>query len=224
MAKILIVEDDPQIAKVLQLNLKLEGHEVEHAERMDDGLGKAMQQTYDALLLDIGLPDGTGLDLCQKLRESGSDVPILFLSARTDEATVVKGINLGADDYIRKPFGTEELKARLNKLLRKAPPGLKSLSFKGLAVDLGRRLCVFEGRPISVGRKELEILTLLIKSGGDVVTRERILSGLEGGDELYDRTIDSHMSHLRKKIREVAGERLKIHSVYGVGYRLEEGP
>ena len=223
MGKILIVEDDPQIAKVLQLNLKLEGHEVEHTDRIEQGWSLAQGRPFDALLLDVGLPDGTGLDLCQRLREAGNPVPILFLSARTDEQTVVRGINLGADDFIRKPFGTEELKARLNKLLRKAPPGVRSLSFKGLTVELGRRTCLFEGQPISVGRKELEILMILIKSGGDVVTRERILAGVQGGDEVYDRTIDSHMSHLRKKIREVAGEKLKIHSVYGVGYRLEEG-
>lgn len=221
MPKILVVEDDVQITKILNLNLKLSGFETESSSSIQDAWSKLSQSHFDMILLDIGLPDGSGLDLCQKIRESGNDVPIIFLSARTDEATVVKGIKNGADDYLRKPFGLEELKVRVNKFVKKLAPHMQMIRFGDLSIDPTKRVVTLKGEIISLGRKELDILTLLARRSGDIVTRESILNSLYENADLYDRTVDSHMSHLRKKIREVAGKSLQITSVYGLGYRLE---
>lgn len=221
MPKILIVEDDPQITKILKLNLKISGFETDNAMTFQDAWQKISSDHFDLLLLDIGLPDGNGLDLCQKVRESGNDVPIVFLSALTDEATVVRGIKNGADDYLRKPFGLEELKVRVNKFVKKIAPHLQVVKFGDLTIDPVKRVVTVMGEMITLGRKELDILTLLARKSGDIVTRENILTTLYDNADLYDRTVDSHMSHLRRKIREVAGQTLQISSVYGLGYRLE---
>lgn len=221
MPKILIIEDDPQITKILKLNLKLSGFDTDNAMTIKDAWGKITTDHFDLLLMDIGLPDGSGLDLCQKVRESGNDVPIVFLSALTDEATVVKGIKNGADDYLRKPFGLEELKVRVNKFVRKLMPHMQTIKFGDLTIDPTKRVVTLMGEMLSLGRKELDILTLLARRAGDIVTRENILSTLYENADLYDRTVDSHMSHLRRKLREVSGQSLQISSVYGLGYRLE---
>ena len=221
MHKILLVEDDPQIAKSLQINLKFSGFETKSATTVSEAWLLLKEEHFDLMCLDIGLPDGNGLELCQKVRDTGNEVPILFLSARTDEATVVKGINAGADDYLRKPFGVEELKVRMNKILRKfvLPTGL--MIYGGLRIDPAKRLVTIMDQIVTLGRKELEILILLTKKGGDIVTRENILTALYENADMYDRTVDSHMSHLRRKLREAAGPVLQINSVYGLGYRLE---
>ncbi|MCM2348999.1 MAG: response regulator transcription factor [Bacteriovoracaceae bacterium] len=221
MPKILIIEDDMQITKILKLNLRLSGFESENATTISEAWNKINTEHFDLLLMDIGLPDGSGLDLCQKVRESGNEVPIVFLSARTDEATVVKGIKNGADDYLRKPFGLEELKARLNKFVKRIAPNMQTINFGELSIDPSKRIVTLMGEMISLGRKELDILILLARKSGDIVTRENILNSLYDNADLYDRTVDSHMSHLRKKIRDIAGQSLQISSVYGLGYRLE---
>lgn len=221
MPKILIIEDDPQITKILKLNLRLSGHDTDHAGTFQDAWTKISTEHFDLILMDIGLPDGSGLDLCQKVRENGNEVPIVFLSARTDEESVVKGIKNGADDYLRKPFGLEELKVRINKFIKKIVPNAPTIRFGELSIDPAKRVVTLMGEMISLGRKELDILTLLARRAGDIVTRENILNALYDNADLYDRTVDSHMSHLRKKLREVAGQSLQITSVYGLGYRLE---
>jgi DNA-binding response OmpR family regulator len=221
MPKILIVEDDPQIAKSLAINLKFSGYETVSATSINDAWELLKRDHFDLMCLDIGLPDGSGLDLCQKIRDEGNDIPVLFLSARTDEATVVKGINCGADDYLRKPFGIEELKVRMNKILRKFVLPTSSISFGRLTIDPAKRVVTIMDKIVTLGRKELEILILLTKRAGDIVTRENILTALYENADMYDRTVDSHMSHLRRKLREVAGPALQINSVYGLGYRLE---
>ena len=221
MAKILIVEDDPQISKSLTINLKFSGYETSCAATILEAWELLKQEHFDLMCLDIGLPDGSGLDLCQKIRDDGNEIPILFLSARTDEATVVKGISCGADDYLRKPFGTEELKVRMNKILRKFILPTSSITFGELTIDPAKRVVKIMDRIVTLGRKELEILILLTKRAGDIVTRENILTALYENADLFDRTVDSHMSHLRRKLREVAGPTLQINSVYGLGYRLE---
>lgn len=221
MPKILIVEDDPQITKILKLNLKISGFETDNAMTVHNAWNKILNDHYDLILMDIGLPDGNGLDLCEKIRASGNEVPIVFLSARTDESTVVKGIKNGADDYLRKPFGLEELKVRINKFVRKLTPSLTTIKFGELTIDPTKRIATIMGQAVTLGRKELDILMLLARKSGDIVTRENILNTLYDNVDLYDRTVDSHMSHLRRKIREVAGVSLQITSVYGLGYRLE---
>lgn len=221
MVKVLLVEDDPQIAKSLSMNLSFNGFEVAIAETLAQAWSKLSMRNFDLFLFDVGLPDGSGIELCQRVRAAGKTTPVLFLSARTDEETVVKGMNVGADDYVRKPFGIEELKVRINRVLKRAPPA-GNLIFAGLlTLDLDKRLAVVDGKPLTLGKREFDILTQMAKRNGDVVTREAILENLDEKPELYDRTIDSHMSHLRKKLRETAGTSVQIVAVYGVGYRLQ---
>ena len=221
MPKILIIEDDPQIIKSLVLNLKLSGHEAFSANTIFEAWELIRRDHFDLICLDIGLPDGSGIDLCQKIRDHGNDTPILFLSARTDEASVVKGINSGADDYLRKPFGMDELKVRMNKMIRKFIFPATQIKFGKLTIDPSKHVVTIKDRIVSLGRKELEILVLLTKRAGDIVSRETILNALYDNADMYDRTVDSHMSHLRKKLREAAGPSLQINSVYGLGYRIE---
>lgn len=221
MSKILIVEDDPQITKSLMINLKFSGYETSSASNIHDAWELLKHEHFDLMCLDIGLPDGSGMDLCQKIRNEGNDIPVLFISARTDEVTVVKGINSGADDYLRKPFGMEELKVRMNKILKKFSLPASSITFGNLTIDPVRRVVTIMDQIVTLGRKELEILILLTKKSGEIVTRENILTALYENADMYDRTVDSHMSHLRRKLREVAGPSLQINSVYGLGYRLE---
>lgn len=221
MPKILIIEDDPQITKSLVLNLKLSGYEAFSANTIFEAWELIRRDHFDLICLDIGLPDGSGIDLCQKIRDHGNDTPILFLSARTDEASVVKGINSGADDYLRKPFGMDELKVRMNKIIRKFIFPATQIKFGKLTIDPSKHIVTIKDRIVSLGRKELEILVLLTKRAGDIVSRETILNALYDNADMYDRTVDSHMSHLRKKLREAAGPSLQINSVYGLGYRIE---
>lgn len=221
MPKILIVEDDPQISRSLKINLKHSGHEVFLAQSLTEARAHLNRDSFDLICLDIGLPDGSGLDFCKDLRESGEEVPILFLSARTDEASVVRGMKNGADDYLRKPFGIEELKVRMQKIMKRFSPGEVSIKFGPLVIDPTQRIVTVEGTLVSLSRKEVDILMLLAKRGGSVVSREAIISAVYESNELYDRTIDSHMSHLRKKLKECAGPELRISSVYGLGYKLQ---
>ena len=224
MNRLLIVEDDAQIAHGLELNLGYGGYTTTRAGTVAEAwsMVTAPGETIDAILLDVGLPDGSGLDLCRRIRDAGNDIPILFLSARTDESTVVAGIAGGGDDYIRKPFGTEELKARIQKLLRKNKSEKKNVaSFGPLTLEPDRRTARLAGEVLSLGRREFDILSILVGRGGDVVTREFILERLSEGAEVFDRTVDSHISHLRRKLRVAGAGRVNIASVYGVGYRLE---
>ena len=221
MAKVLIVEDDPQISKSLKINLKLSGFQTESVTTIADAWKILKEQHFDLMCLDIGLPDGSGLDLCEKVRTSGDEIPILFISARTDESVVVKAINTGGDDYLRKPFGVEELKVRMNKVMKRFSTPSMTITFGNLAIDPAKRIVTIMDQMVNLGRKEMEILIILAKKAGDIVTRENILTALYDGADLYDRTVDSHMSHLRKKLREATDDTLRINSVYGLGYRLE---
>lgn len=218
--KILLVEDDSQILKSLSMGLSFSGYEVATAENLSQAWTKFSNHPYDILLLDVNLPDGTGIEFCQRVRATGKEIPVIFLSARTDEETVVKGISSGGDDYIRKPFGIEELKVRMTTLLKKSAPPRNLLQAGPLQLDLERRTATLLGAPLTLGRREFDILAFLAKKAGDVATRDHILSNLDEKPDLYDRTIDSHMSHLRRKLRE-AGEGVQIVAVYGVGYRLQ---
>ncbi len=221
MARILIVEDDPQIAKVLRIDLKISGHETESVETIQEAWDTLRKNHFDLMCLDIELSDGSGIDLCEKVRLSGDDIPILFMSARTDEATVVRAITSGGDDYMRKPFGMEEMKVRMNKIMKRVKIPTGKIIFAGLSIDPAKRLVTIADKILHMGRKEMDILMILARRSGEIVTRDSILDSLYAGADMYDRTVDSHMSHLRRKLKESAGEKIKITSVYGLGYRLE---
>jgi DNA-binding response OmpR family regulator len=219
--KVLLVEDDTQIQKSLKMNLSLSGYEVNTAETVAEAMAWIGKKNFDLYLLDVNLPDGNGLDLCHEIRAKSIESPVLFLSARTDEETVVKAMNIGAEDYIRKPFGVEELKARMKKASAHAPAVRNLVEAGPLTLDIGRRSADVAGKPLNLGRREFDILSALAKRAGDVVTRENIINYLGENPDIYDRTIDSHVSHLRRKLREAAGEAVQIAPVYGVGYKLQ---
>jgi len=223
LIRILLVEDDPMIGKTLSLSLPYRGYDLKVAQSMAEGSALINRDAFDLVLLDLQLPDGSGFDLCRGIREKDRLIPIMMVTARTDEPAVVRALSLGADDYIRKPFGLDELVARMNRLLDRKLSREHFLAYRTIRIDRTDRTVRIEDRDLHLGKKEYLILCFLVQRGGEVVTREEILDALSDGAERFDRTIDSHLSHLRKKIREIAGNRIRILPVYGVGYRLETG-
>lgn len=218
--QVLLVEDDPMIAKTLAMSLRYEGFALTIASGVNEAMRLLAERRFDLALFDVGLPDGNGIDLCRALRRHDAAIPILMLSARTDEATAVAGIEGGADDYIRKPYGLHELTARMTRLLKRQRRERDIAAFGALRLDVQRRTACVGNSPLQLGKKEFEILLLLVQAGGDTITRERVLDALGDTLAIYDRTIDSHLSHLRRKLKD-AGAALRIAAVYGVGYRLE---
>jgi DNA-binding response OmpR family regulator len=218
--QVLLVEDDPIIARTLAMSLRYEGFELTVASTAAEAGRVLGERRFDLVMFDVGLPDGNGIDLCCSLRQRDAAIPILMLSARTDEPTAVAGIEGGADDYIRKPYGLQELTARMRRLLARQQAERDIAAFAGISIDLQRRAVAAGDTTIQLGRKEFEILLLLVRAKGDTVTREQILDRFEDGSAIYDRTIDSHLSHLRRKLKD-AGATARIAAIYGVGYRLE---
>lgn len=220
LPKVLLVEDDPMISKAISQNFVLSGFGISIAENASQAKSKLSADSYDVLLLDINLPDSNGLELFHEIRATGIEAPILFISARADEEIVVKAMNIGAEDYIRKPFGMEELKVRIARALRRPLPTKKFLTFGSLVLDIGLRQATLENQAVALSRREFDILTVLATKAGDVATRDSLALYLNENSDVYDRTIDSHVSHLRKKLLEAGGGSIQIIAVYGVGYRL----
>lgn len=219
--QVLLVEDDPIIAKTLKMSLFYKGFEVTTSKLFSEGLELFRCGEFDVVLLDIQLPDGNGLDLCREIRKSNSTVPILMLTARTDEDSAVRGLEQGADDFIRKPYGVLELTARMNRFLEKKKKA-NIYHFGTLKIDGGRQLAWANGICLRLGKREFEILTVLVRKSGDTITRNELLDSLSLEADLYDRTIDSHLSHLRRKLKNAGALDVVILPVYGVGYRLEK--
>jgi DNA-binding response OmpR family regulator len=214
---IIVVEDDPHIA-----DLRRDGHRVVQAPTGEAGLEAAARERPRLVILDIGLPGQLdGLEVCRRLR-STSNVPILMLTARDDEIDRVLGLELGADDYVTKPFSPRELAARVKAILRRAdgpPPARPAVLTAGkVEVDTGRREARIGSRPVSLATREFDLLQFLAENAGLVLSRQQLLDGVWGqgwyGDE---RTVDVHVRQLRKKL----GEALSLTTVWGVGYRLE---
>ena len=220
--QVLLVEDDPMIVKSLRLGLQYEGFHVTACETIRDGFEVFKVRTFDAVLLDLNLPDGSGISLCQEIRKLNPQIPVLMVTAQTDELTAVEGLSEGADDYIRKPFGVKELAARMRRLVERKKKDVLTIGYGPIRMDLKKRMVWVTDTALSLGRREYEILTLLVKKSGEVVTRNDILDSLGENNEIYDRTIDSHLSHLRKKMRDAGNSEVQIVPVYGVGYRLEK--
>lgn len=218
--QVLLVEDDPLIARTLSMSLRHEGFRLTVAVSAREAEQALAAGEFDMVMFDVGLPDGNGIALCRQLRARDEGIPILMLSARTDEATAVAGIEGGADDYIRKPYGLQELTARMNRLVARRRKR-ESIAFGAIGIDLQKRAASAGEAPLQLGRKEFDILLQLVRAQGDIVTREQMLDTFEDGGALYDRTIDSHLSHLRRKLRD-AGAAVRIVAVYGVGYRMEQ--
>jgi DNA-binding response OmpR family regulator len=225
LKNLLIVEDEPTLRATLQYNLEREGFHVLTAARGDSGLKLAREEHPDLLLLDIMLPDMSGLEVCRIVRRE-SATPILMLTARAEEMDKVVGLELGADDYVTKPFSMRELIARVQALLRRseASPGTEAstLSVDSVMVDLRRRTVTKDGEEIVLKPKEFELLVYLLRNRGRAVTREELLHQIWGYE--YDgdnRTIDVHVSWLRHKIEPVPAKPAHLITVRGLGYRLD---
>lgn len=214
---VLIVEDDPGISSSLSLSLELEGYTVTLATTLAQAHAMYAAHAFSCILLDLNLPDGSGYDFCDAIRRKDSETPILMLTANVAEASAVRGMQCGADDYIRKPYSIAELCARVRRAVDRRSPA--QCVFGGLRANPSTRQAWSADQPLPLGRKEFDILLALMQRKGEVVTRDAILGFCSDSGDMLDRTIDSHLSHLRKKLR-VAGSAEQIVPVYGVGYRL----
>lgn len=226
MTRILIVEDEPGIALGLEDDLKMEGYEVEVAGDGVSASRRARETAFDLILLDIMLPGKDGFEVCRELRRAGLRMPVLMLTAKTQEAEKVMGLELGADDYVTKPFGTRELRARIKALLRRAGGDLQTedrvYRFGDVELDLPRAKLRKNGLPVELTPIEFKLLAVLVRSGGRVLSRERLLEAAWGIDAFAsDRIVDNHIANLRKKIETDPGNPQYLKNVRGLGYRFD---
>ncbi len=216
---IVVVDDEANIADLVDLYLTREGYRVHQASTGNDGLDAVGRHRPRLVVLDVGLPDIDGLEVCRRLRAT-SHVPVIFLTARDGEVDRVLGLELGADDYLTKPFSPAELVARVKAVLRRADgaPPPEVVQVGSIAVDLGRREVRVGDEPVELTTKEFDLLRYLAERPGLALSRQQILDGVWGYDWFGDpRTVDVHIAQVRRKV----GDALTIKTVRGVGYRLE---
>jgi DNA-binding response OmpR family regulator len=223
---VLLVEDEETITAPLTEALGREGFRTETAGSLADGLALATSRRPDLVLLDVMLPDGSGFELLRELRSGGLRVPVIMLTARGDEADRVLGLELGADDYVVKPFSARELVARIRAVLRRTsavatPAAPSRLQIGALDLDAAARTVTLDGEPLELTRREFDLLALLMGQAGAVVSRERLI------DEVWDanwfgstKTLDVHVSGLRKKLGDDPASPRYLHTVRGVGFRF----
>lgn len=222
MTSILVIEDDDAIRDAVTRGLRDRGHAVAAARTGLAGLEHIVHQRPQAVLLDLGLPDIDGLTLIAMVR-AASDVPLIVVTAQDDDPTMIQALDSGADDYVVKPFGTDQVAARIRAVLRRVGRDLTPsiVTVGGLVVDESTRTATLDGRLLDLSRKEFDVLALLASRGGQVVTRRELLS--EVWQQAYggsDRTVDVHLSWLRRKLGESAATPRYLLSVRGVGVRL----
>jgi DNA-binding response OmpR family regulator len=224
MSRILVVEDDPAILRGLADNLKFESHEVLTAMDGEAGYRLLREKKPDLIILDLMLPKLSGYEICRKLRSEGLTTPILMLTARGEEADRVLGLDLGADDYVTKPFSVRELMARVRALLRRAHPPKAlpdELRFDDVRVDFRRYEARKGEKPLEMTRKEFGVLRLLAARSGEVVTREDLLNEVWGYENYpTTRTVDNHIALLRSKLEQDPSEPRHLLTVHGVGYKF----
>ncbi len=224
MASILVVEDEPDIALGLQEDLTRHGHEVDIARDGRAALERARDPKWDLVLLDVMLPYVDGFDVCRELRRAGIRTPIIMLTAKTQEAERILGLEFGADDYVTKPFSPNELRARITAVLRRgAPDAAKGIyRFGDCDVDFDRAEIRRAGRPVDATALEFRILSVLIRSRGRVLTRGQLIQQAWGENTFVgDRVVDTHILNLRKKIEPAPADPQFVRSVRGIGYRFD---
>ena len=218
---IVVVEDDPNIADLVELYLRRDGYRVHQAPDGETALKTIRDRQPKLLILDLGLPGRVdGLEVCRQVRAT-SDVPIIMLTARDDEIDRVLGLEMGADDYVTKPFSPRELVARVRAILRRAegpkPTGAAVHTMGAVEVDTGRREARLNGVPVALATREFDLLQYLAEHQGLALSRRQLLDGVWGADWIGDdRTVDVHVRQLRKKF----GDLLALDTVWGVGYRM----
>lgn len=228
--KILIIEDEPTLARLLTYNLTQEGYETKVADHGGEGLRLALESDFDLIILDLMLPGLSGFEILSRLRQKGRRTPVIILTARNAEEEVVQGLKLGADDYMTKPFGVAELLARVSAVLRRTQPddGMqdinpsreKVIEFGDLKIYPEKYEAVLAGEAIPLRPKEFEVLLYLAQRPGVVVTRDDLMNVVWGFDYVGgQRTVDVHVSSLRKKL-ELNQQTVRIDAIRGVGYKL----
>ncbi len=223
MTRILVVEDEPGIALGLEEDLMLEGYAVEVAADGEIAVRRARDVQFDLILLDVMLPRKDGFQVCRELRRGGLKTPIILLTARAQEAEKVLGLQLGADDYVTKPFSPLELRARIQAVLRRAaqPAAVESYQFGDADVDFARCELRRGGRLVEITPVEFKLLANFIRSRGRVLSRQQLLDRVWADATCGDRVVDTHVSNLRKKIEENPAEPRFVVSVRGMGYRFD---
>ena len=223
MAKILIVEDEPTIAMGLKNDLKLEGHAVEVAADGETAVRRAGEGAFDLILLDLMLPRKDGLTVCRELRHAGVRTPIIMLTAKSQEAEKVVGLELGADDYITKPFSPLELRARVKAMLRRAAGDAPEVyRFGDVELDFTRAEVRRAGKAVEVTSLEFKLLAVFVRRRGRILSRERLLDEVWRPDSSpTDRVINNHIMNLRRKIEPDPEEPRYLISVRGLGYRFD---
>jgi len=229
MTRVLVIEDNPDLAFGLRNNLEIEGYTVEVAASGDAGLARARAAAPDLVVLDLMLPGMDGFRVLKALRGGGASVPVLILTARGEEADKVRGLKLGADDYVTKPFGVLELLARIEALLRRSrgDTGESADGFGDVVVDRATRTVTRAGRPVELPPKAYDLLVALLARRGAVARRHELLREVWGYDAaVVSRTVDTHMAELRKKLEEDPARPRHLLTARKVGYRLatEAGP
>ncbi len=222
---ILVIEDDRSLREGLAMNLRLNGYDTRIAADGEAGMHMAFDVRPDLIVLDIMMPCWSGLDILEALRERGEDVPVLILSARDTTPDKVRGLKLGADGYMTKPFDLPELIARIEAMLRRRhaeAEALPPLTFGEVTIDRAARRVLVKGQPVTLSAREFDLLCLLAASPGQAFTRETILERVWGWDyEGTARTVDNFVANLRKKLQASRKSRPHIHTVPRVGYRLD---
>jgi DNA-binding response OmpR family regulator len=219
--QVLVVDDDRLLVPLLERGLRYEGFDVTCAYRTADALAAARAGQPDLVLLDIGMPDGDGFTMLRELRRH-SDVPVVMLTARDEVSDKVDALDLGADDYVAKPFAFEELMARIRAVLRRrGADSLDRVGYDDVACDLGTREATRAGHPVELTTTEFDLLAFLVRNARRVQSREALLRAVWGYDTPVDsNVVDVHIGHLRRKL----GEPSVIQTVRGVGYVLRSGP
>ncbi len=225
---LLIIEDEQDLREGLKHNLELDGYAVAVAATGPEGLQQATAGSHALIILDLMLPGLSGFEVLKRLREAGKTTPVIILSARGQDHDKVSGLELGADDYVTKPFGLAELSARIRAVLRRtspdAPGGKDVYDFHDLRIDFRRFTVQRDGEEHQLSRYEAEILKMLILHQGEVVTRNDLLRKVWGYVHLpTTRTVDNHIARLRKKVESSADDPKYVVTVHGIGYRFQPG-
>ncbi|MBN1570794.1 MAG: response regulator transcription factor [Acidobacteria bacterium] len=223
MQKILIVEDQADLANGLEINLKKEGYKVLKTATGEEALKMALRDLPDLIVLDIMLPGISGLDVCRELRQKSVQIPIIMLTAKSDETDRVVGLELGADDYITKPFSLRELMARIRVCLRRQPQqaDIPRYRFGHVDIDFEKYRVTVRNKPVEMTQKEFELIRYMIRNRDMVLSRDRLLDEVWGYDQYpTTRTVDTHVLKLRKKLEDDPAEPKYILSVYGGGYKF----
>jgi two-component system alkaline phosphatase synthesis response regulator PhoP len=223
MPRILIVDDEPEMVRGLEDNLRFEGYQTLAATNGTDALALACREGPDLILLDVMMPQLSGWDVLRSLRRKGLDVPVIMLTARAEEVDRVLGLELGADDYVTKPFSLRELLARVHAVLRRPGPRQRAeqFAFGDIRLHLRARQAFKAGKEVRLTRKEFDLLRYLVEHRGEVITRDRLLDEVWGYEHFpTTRTVDTHILRLRQKFEKDPERPVHIVTMHGQGYKF----